>query len=257
MKNIIITVLVVITLCPQFSYAKEIYEENGEPMMGVSGIAGGDDIFVAKDLEIPKERISSIDVNENGELLVTFRSKIMVFDNEYNPIKAYDIWFAGGDAPANVWNDKTGRIVYVRGDGYEINDEGDVVYFYGNVEEEDYFYTKAEWNGVKYRLENRIPLGNPTGSYSTLIMTDGTGEETVLHNAIFSQLLIDLAVWLTIIILVIAGIKTLIWRLKEDKKTEEELAKEAEEETQREIEAMEIAERESKKAAENITNKYK
>lgn len=240
MKYIVFLIFVMLLLFPQYSSAKEIYEEIGTPITEKVIIGGGDDIFVAKDMTVPNERISSIDVNKRGELLVCFKSKIIIFDDDYKPVKAFDIWYGRGERPSVVWNDKTGRVVYVRSNGYEINDEGDVVYYYEDIDEGHYNKTEAKWDGVQYKLDNRLPLLNFSLTYSTLTRTDKNGNETVLHNALLSQFLAVLPAHV-IPPVVIVGLIVLVTREKKRaRRSEEEKAEEnrlRDEELKKELEA--------------------
>lgn len=253
MKYIVFLIFVMLLLFPQYSSAKEIYEEEGISITGSSVIEGGDDIFVAKDMTVPNERISSIDVNKRGELLVCFRSKIIIFDNQFKPVKAFDIWWGRGSRPSVVWNDKTDRIVYMRGiSGYELDDQGNVIYYYADIGERKFEQTEIEWNGTKYELENRMPLRNPSHTYSTLIMTDENEKETVLHNALLSQFLAVLPAHV-IPPVVIVGLIVLVTREKKRaRRSEEEKAEEnrlRDEELKKELEAQ-------KRRTENIMDKY-
>ena len=204
MKSTVIIILVIITLCPQLSYAKEIYEEER-----IYVYEDTDLITLTEDLSIPNREISSVDVNEYGELLICYSNKMMVFNSEYIPIKAFDIKVGRGSPPTAVWNQETGRIVYIRGDGYEINDGGKIVAVYEEIDAVDYRPKSAEKDGVIYKLENRVPLPNFISTYSTLVSLDSDGNEKVLHNAIWSQFLEQFSAIVMIVVFII-GITYLI-----------------------------------------------
>lgn len=222
MKTKVIAAFIIICVCcPFHSFAGGIHEEEKVYVGREEKTAHGDTITPTGELSVPNRVISSIDMNAHGEILVCYDNKIIVFNNEYAPIKAFDVRWSRGTYPSAVWNQETGRIVYVRGGGYEIDDDGKIVARYEGIEYPDYRPKRAEGGGVAYKLENRVPLPNLTDTYSTLVSVDSGGNETVLHNAIWAQFYLQLN-WIAAIMVFIIGSTYLI--VKEHKK---EKAKEA------------------------------
>ena len=183
-KKVVVILIITFIFFPPSSFSKEIHEEEGK-----NTYKDTDLITFTDDLSIPKLAISSIDVNEHGEILICYGNKMIVFNSDYIPIKAFDVKTGRGSYPTAVWNQKTERIVYIRGGGYEINNDGKILTLYEEINSNDYRPTYAESDSVTYKLENRVPLPNFTNTYSTLISIDSDGNEKVLHNAIWSQVM--------------------------------------------------------------------
>lgn len=186
-KKIMVVLMIIFVLYPSNSFAKEIYEEEKTYVNQEEDTASGDIITPTNQLSIPKQPISSIDISLQGEILICYGNKIMVFNDDYVPMEAFDVEWNRGFYPSAVWNQESGRIVYIRTGGYEIGDDGKIVVRYKEIEETDYRPKHAEIEGTIYKLENRVPLPNFTNTYSTLISIDSDGNEEVLHNAIWAQ----------------------------------------------------------------------
>lgn len=223
MKTKAIVLFIIIFVCyPFHAFAEEIYEETKTYVNHEEDTAHGDTITSTDQLSIPKEMISSIDINTHGEILICYENKIIVFNNEYVPIKAFDIKWSRGTFPSAVWNLESGRIVYIRDGGYEIDNNGKIVIRYEEIEDTDYRPKYAEAEGVIYKLENRVPLPNFTNTYSTVVSIDSEGNKTVLHNAIWSQFYLQFS-WVVLIIGFIGiGINVIVREYRKSKMKKDE-----------------------------------
>lgn len=215
--KVIAAFIIIFVCCPFHSFAGGIHEEEKVYVGHEEDTASGDTITPTGDLSVPNRVISSVDMNADGEILVCYDNKIIVFNNEYVPIKAFDIGSSRGPYPSAVWNRETGRIVFIRGGGYEIDDDGKIVAQYEGIEDTDYRPKRAEGGGVTYKLENRIPL-NFMDTYSTLVSVDSGGNKTVLHNAIWAQFYLQLN-WIAYFIVFIGiGIHVIVREHKKKKR---------------------------------------
>lgn len=202
-KYLIITVICFMVPCIALAEQahKEIYEFDSIPVNGenIENLTEGEKIEAISDLSVPNSSILSIDINKNGDLLVCFTDRIIVFDEKFIPVKAYLInkystYFERGTRPFAMWNQKSGNIVYMQGDGYEFNDKGlvvrkfeDVVYKMHNK------ITRVKWSGKVYELQNHTYLpqikSKKNKTYSTLVLVDENGKETILCESLRSQYL--------------------------------------------------------------------
>lgn len=191
---LLIAMAIVIVFVPCVALAEtenneEIHEVNSAPMDDDDTEALSDHFMIKKtqDLSVPGGSITSLDISDKGEILVCFTSKIMVFDECFGPIRAYEIEWRKGDFPFAIWNKASGNIVCIRSDGYEFNEDGVIFREYDTIHEEKYRKTEAKWNGRTYELQNRsgwIELSTKRNkTYSTLVRIDENGLENVLYDA--------------------------------------------------------------------------
>lgn len=218
--KVVVAFIIICICCPFHSFAGGIHEEEKVYVDREDETAHGDTITPTGDLSVPNRVISSVDINADGEILVCYDNKIIVFNNEYAPIKAFDVRWGRVAYPSAVWNQETGRIVYVRCGGYEIDDDGKIVAQYEGIEDTDYRPKRAEGGGVAYKLEDRVPLPNLTDTYSTLVSVDSGGNKTVLHNAIWAQFYLQFNWVLEIIVLIGIGIHLIVREHKKAKTKE-------------------------------------
>lgn len=118
MKTKVMAAFIIICVCcPFHSFAGGIHEEEKTYVNREDDLASWDAVTPTGDLSVPNRVISSVDINAHGEILVCYDYKIIVFNNEYAPIKAFDVRSSRGPYPSAVWNQETGRIVFIRGGG--------------------------------------------------------------------------------------------------------------------------------------------
>lgn len=176
----------------------------------IEALSTHDVIEKTNDLSISDNPIASIDINHQGELLVCFTDKIIVFNESFEAVRAYKIDWGKGQVPFAVWNQESGNIIYMRGDGYEFNTEGIIFCGYDVANKMEYKKSKVKWDGKTYELQSRVFLPNITSkesrTYSTLVAIDEQGQEKVLCNSQKKQFItlgVDYMLWTGCLILVI------------------------------------------------------
>lgn len=221
MKKIrVLTIIIFLLLTStQLAYAKDFSDETafsfGRDLDSFCEFRPTDD------LTVPKERMTSIDINEAGQILVCYKSKIMVFDETFGPVKAYttDWNWNKGFRPYTVWNEESGQIVWIKDLAYEIDEQGHVVRYYDGIEEE-YKSTSVNCGNVIYKLENRNAVEGET--YSYLVRIDAQGHREVLQKGVASNLIATWGLLLLIAIIVghviLAEIKQRVQEKKDRKK---------------------------------------
>lgn len=219
-------IIIICALTPSIVFAemeyKEIYELESVPVEEehIENLTEDDRIEPTADLSIPDSVMLSLDINDKGELLVCFAEKIIVFDENFKPIKAYmiysfayGIYFEKGGRPFAIWNEDSNNIVYMSGNGYELNEKGLVIREYRDAEYSIDKKVKSKWNRKIYELQNRTHLpqikSKNNKTYSTLIMTDEKGTEVILCDSLRKQYLGQIWEYLWIIP-VVAGLVAII-----------------------------------------------